>query len=53
MTEPIGAEGEELAVVGESHEDLGDRQRDALGVGDPRGPARPAAWRQEIVAERT
>jgi hypothetical protein len=42
-------QGEELAVVGNRQEHLGDRQRDELGVGDPRRPTRTAALGQEIV----
>ena len=51
MPEPVGGEGEELAVVGEPHEDLGDRQGDELGIADPGRAPRTAAPGQEIVGE--
>jgi hypothetical protein len=33
--------------------DLGDGERDELGIGDPRSPARAAARGQEIVHTST
>src|SRR5215211_743895 len=51
VPEPVGGEGEELAVVGEPHEDLGDRQGDELGIADPGRAPRTAAPGQEIVGE--
>jgi hypothetical protein len=51
VPKPVGGEGEELAVVWEPHEDLGDRQGDELGVGDPGRSAGPATRGQEIVGE--
>src|SRR6266545_203997 len=36
VREPVAGERQKLAVVRQSHEDLGDRQRDELGVRDPR-----------------
>src|SRR6266571_994774 len=41
VREPVAGERQKLAVVRQSHEDLGDRQRDELGVRDPQ--RRPAA----------
>ena len=49
MPEPVLREREELAVVGEPHEHLRDRQRDELRVGDPGRTARPHPLGQEIV----
>jgi hypothetical protein len=49
MPEPVAGEREELSVVGESEQDLGDRQRDELGVADLRWSARPMTFGQEVV----
>jgi len=51
MAEPVGGQGEELAVVWQSHQQLGDRERDQLGVGDLRRSTGSAPRRQEIVDE--
>jgi hypothetical protein len=48
MPQPPARHGEEAAVRGDAHDDLGDRQRDHLGVIEfPAGVRRPAG--QEIV----
>jgi hypothetical protein len=44
-------EAEELAVVGHAQEDLGDRQGDQLGVGDPGWPARAGSLGEEVVQQ--
>jgi hypothetical protein len=49
VREPVAGERQKLAVVRQSHEDLGDRQRDELGVGDPRRPAGASAVGEEVV----
>ena len=46
-SEPVGGQGEELAVVGKPDEHLGDRQGDELGVGDPRRAACPSSLNRE------
>ena len=49
MPEPIARQREELPVVGQPEEDLGNRQRDELGVADPRRSTRSLALGQEVV----
>jgi len=49
VREPVAGERQKLAVVRQSHEDLGDRQRDELGVRDPRRPAGASALGEEVV----
>jgi hypothetical protein len=48
-SEPIARQRDELAVVGEPEEHLGDRQRDELGVADPGRSARTPPLAQEVV----
>jgi len=49
MAQPPAREGQELAVVGQPEHDLGERERDELGVGDPGWPAGSPPFRQEVV----
>jgi hypothetical protein len=49
MPEPIARQRQELAVVGEPEEDLGDRQRDQFGVADPGRSTRSHPFGQEVV----
>ena len=51
VAEAATGEAQEAPLVGAVEEDLGDGERDQLGVGDPRRAARSAALRQEIVGE--
>jgi hypothetical protein len=49
VPEPIARQRQELAVVGQPEEDLGNRERDELGVADPRRSTRSLALGQEVV----
>ena len=49
MPEPVARQRQELAVVGEPQEHLGDRQRDQLGIADPGRSARALPCGQEVV----
>ena len=51
VSEAPDREAEELAVVAEAEEDLGDRQADQLGVGDLRRSAGATALGQEVVEQ--
>jgi hypothetical protein len=49
MREPITGQRQELAVVGQPQQHLGDRDRDELGIADPRWRPRPTAGGQEVI----
>ena len=49
MSQAPARRGEELAVVRTAEEHLRDRERDELGIADPRRTARSLAGGQEIV----
>lgn len=49
MSEPVPREREELAIIRQPEQHLTDRQRDQLGIGDPRRMTRTRPDRQEVV----
>ena len=49
VPQPPPRERQELPIVGNTQEHLGHRQRDELGIGDPRRMARTTPLGQDIV----
>jgi hypothetical protein len=49
VPEPVAGQSQELAVVGQPQEHLGDRERNELGVADLRRGAHTSPFRQEVI----